>query len=224
MFAYIRFLREEKEKEAIIKALNRKVKTGELAKVSKGRYYKPEKTAFGVLQPAQEEVVKDLLKKGRKEVGYLTGLSIYNSLGLTTQIGNTIQIGKNDVRPAFQRGKYKISFIRQKNPITRTNIPLLQILDAIRYIKRIPDTTVPDAIERLKFVLKKRENEELQKMVFLAVKYPPSTRALLGAMLQATKAPSDMLESLKASLNPITTYRLEGVQKVLDTAQNWNLK
>jgi len=76
-------------------------------------------------------------KLGGKITGYITGYSIYNQLGLTTQVGNTIQIGKNQVRPGFKRGRYTISFIRQKNTITKANIPLLQLLDAIRYIKKI---------------------------------------------------------------------------------------
>ena len=223
VFTYERFLREKEEKEAVIKALNRKVQAGGLAKLSRGRYYKPENTVFGTLQPAQEEVVKDLIWEGGKQVGYLTGLSIYHDLGLTTQIGNTVQIGKNDIRPAFKRGRYKITFVRQKNPITQANIPLLQLLDTLRYLKKIPDTPIPAAIIRLKSILKKMSRKETHDLIDLAARYPPSTRSLLGAILQSNGAPTAMLEPLKKSLNPITTYSLKGAGEVLDTALDWNI-
>lgn len=140
IFTYADFITGVTKKEAIIKALNRMATSGKIAKLAKGKYYKPEGTVFGNLKPNQDQVVKDLLESDGKQTGYLTGYSIYNQLGLTTQISNTIQIGKNETRPSFKRGPYTISFIRQKNTITKESIPLLKILDAIRYIKKIPDT------------------------------------------------------------------------------------
>jgi len=154
VFTYADFTTEVSQKEAVIKALNRMVAAGKIAKLSKGKYYKPENTPFGNLQPDQLQIVKDLLEENGKTIGYLTGYSIYNSLGLTTQLSNTIQIGKNVVRPAFKRGQYTISFIKQNNIITKENIPLLQILDAIRYIKKIPDTTISKSTKRLSVILK----------------------------------------------------------------------
>ena len=217
-------MRDQGEKEAAIKALNRKVKAGELAKLSKGRYYKPEKTVFGILPPPQEEVVKDLLWQGKECIGYLTGLSVYPALGLTTQVSSTIQIGKNDIRPAFKRGKYKIAFVKQKNLITKPNVPLLQVLDAIRLIKKIPDTSIQDACIRLLSILSEMKPGKIRKLIALAKKYPPSTRALLGALLETVKVPESELKILKKSLNPITSYKLEGAAEVLPNFANWNIK
>ena len=140
IFTYEDFDADVKKKEAIVKALNRMVESGKISKLAKGKYFKPEKTPFGILQPSQEQIVKDLLDEDGKTVGYLTGYSVYNKLGLTTQVSNVIQIGKNETRPKFKRERYTISFIKQKNTITKKNIPLLQILDSIKYIKKIPDT------------------------------------------------------------------------------------
>merc|ERR1711941_155762 len=103
VFGYKDFLSiEGAGSEAIIKALNRTVKQGDIEKISKGRFFKPENSPFGPLQPKEEEIVKDLLYKDGKRVGYLTGLSIYNSLGFTTQVSNTLQIGSTSVRPKFK--------------------------------------------------------------------------------------------------------------------------
>ncbi|WP_299215838.1 DUF6088 family protein [uncultured Aquimarina sp.] len=106
IFTYEDFDIDVNKKEAIIKALNRMVNSGKIEKLSKGKYFKPEKNPFGTLQPNQEQIVKDLINKNGKVVGYLTGYSIYNKLGLTTQVSNIIQIGENQTRPKFKR-KYK---------------------------------------------------------------------------------------------------------------------
>jgi hypothetical protein len=222
VFTYADFVTGVNKKEAVIKALNRMVKAGKIAKLSKGKYYKPEDTPFGILQPNQAQVVKDLLEEDGKILGYLTGYSMYNKLGLTTQVSNIIQIGKNHVRPNFKRERYFISFIRQKNTITKENIPLLQILDSIRYIKKIPDATLEASCQRLLSIIKHLSEKDKGTMVRLALKYPPATRALLGALLEELKE-SSLIEPLFKSLNPITKYKLKGAGNLLRTAGKWNI-
>jgi Family of unknown function (DUF6088) len=222
VFTYADFTTEVKSKEAVIKALNRMVASGKIVKLAKGKYYKPETTVFGNLQPNQSQVVKDLLEENGKIVGYLTGYSIYNQLGLTTQVSNTIQIGKNQIRPSFKREQYTISFIKQKNNITKENIPLLQILDAIRYIKKIPDAGIESSCKRLPAILKSLPGQDKSTIARLALKYPPATKALLGAMLDALKQ-SSLSELLYKTLNHITKYKLAGAAKVLPAAEKWNI-
>lgn len=222
VFTYADITTQVESKEATIKALNRMVASGKLQKLSKGKYYKPEATPFGNLQPNQAQVVKDLLESNGKTIGYLTGFSIYNQLGLTTQVSNTIQIGKNQIRPSFSRERYTIAFVQQKNIITKDNIPLLQILDAIKYIKKIPDSTIANSCKRLVTVVASLNISQQITLVKLASKYPPATRALLGAVLQQLQL-SDVAEPLKKSLNPITKYKLLGASKVLSTIVNWNI-
>ncbi|MGY5848503.1 DUF6088 family protein [Salegentibacter sp. HM20] len=222
VFTYEDFNVEVKKKEAVIKALNRMAKSGNISKLSKGKFYKPEKTPFGELQPDQEQIVKDLLEDDGKLIGYLTGYSIYNKLGLTSQVSNTIQIGRNQTRPMFKRERYTISFIKQKNNITKKNIPLLQILDSIRYIKKIPDSTIKESSLRLLKIIGNLSNDDKKDLVRLSLKYPPSTRALLGSILTETKD-EQITRPLKDSLNPITKYKFPGTSKVLSSANNWNV-
>jgi len=222
VFTYVDFLTEVNKKEAVIKALNRMASSGKIVKLAKGKYYKPETTPFGNLQPNQTQVVKDLLEEDGKITGYLTGYSIYNQLGLTTQVSNTIQIGKNQIRPNFKRERYTISFIRQKNTITKENIPLLQVLDAIRYIKKIPDTSIESSCRRLLSMIKDLSEQDKSTIMRLALKYPPATKALLGAMLDTLqkKPPTEILYN---SINHITKYKLSGVVKALPTSEKWNI-
>ena len=222
IFTYADFTNEVNNKEAIIKALNRMAVAGKISKLSKGKFYKPEKTVFGALEPNQYQVVKDLLEEDWKTIGYLTGYSVYNQLGLTTQVSNTIQIGKNVVRSKFKRERYTISFIKQKNTITKENIPLLQLLDAIRYIKKIPDASITFACTRFLVLLKDMTDKDITTFVRLAQKYPPSTRALTGALLDELGKQS-MTGTLQKSLNPITKYNLPGANKVISSTEKWNI-
>ncbi|MDG3581141.1 DUF6088 family protein [Galbibacter sp. CMA-7] len=222
IFTYEYFDIDMSKKEAIIKALNRMVNSGKIEKLSKGKYFKPEKTPFGTLQPNQEQIVKDLINEDGKVVGYLTGYSIYNKLGLTTQVSNIIQIGKNEIRPKFKRERYTISFIKQKNIITKKNIPLLQILDSIKYIKKIPDSTIAASCLRFLEIIKKLNLDDKKELIRLSLKYPPSTRALLGALLDETQNKSITI-GLKESLNPITKYEIPGAKRALTKASNWNI-
>lgn len=222
VFTHEDFNVEVNKKQALIKALNRMVEANKLSKLSKGRYFKPETTPFGNLQPSQEQVVKDLLYDNGKIVGYLTGYSIYNALGLTSQVSNSIQIGKNEIRPKFKRERYTISFIKQKNTITKKNSSLLKILDAIRYIKKIPDTTIETSCLRFLEIIKSLDDENKKDLVRLSLKYPPSTRALLGALLEEIQE-EEKTEILKKSLNSLTQYKIPEITKVLSKSNNWNI-
>lgn len=185
VFTYVDFISEVTKQEAIIKHLNRMVASGKIEKLSKGKYYKPQSTVFGYLLPEQNQIVKDLLENDGRLLGYITGYSFYNAMGFTTQVSNIIQIAKNETRPSLQRGRFKIAFIKQKNTITKQNIPLLRLLDAIRFIKDIPNATINNSCIRLLSLLAnltEEEEEEEEQIKKLALKYPPSTRTLLGAL------------------------------------------
>ena len=56
----------------------------------------------------------------------------------------------------------------------------------------------------------------------LALKYSPSVRALLGAILEQTNLGD--LEMLENSLNPITKYNFKGADKILTKTEKWNIK
>ena len=223
VFTYADFVTDVNKKEAVIKALNRMAASGSIVKLAKGKFYKPEESAFGKLQPTQREIVKDLLEKNGKVIGYLTGYSIYNQLGLTTQVSNTIQIGRKEIRASFKRGRYTISFSRQKNTITKENIPILQILDSIRTIKKIPDTTSASACKRLLVIVKELPTKDKSTLARLAQKYSPAVRALVGAILEETGDLS-LTDPLKKSLNPISVYKLSGIEQILPAAKTWNIK
>jgi len=200
----------------VIRKLNRMADSGVIQRLSKGRFYKPKQTMFGSLKPSQQEVVKDLLEKNGKIIGYLTGVSIFGQLGLTTQISNIIEIGVKGKKNNTRRGMYSIRFVQQANIITKSNIPLLQLLDSIKSIKQIPDSTPDSSYNRIKAIVKSLDEKNLDLMIKLAMKYNPMTRAIAGAIIEELYG-EDEARSLRETLNPITIYKVGLTKTVLST-------
>lgn len=223
VFTYMDFNIGVNKREAVIKTLNRLAAKGRIKKLSKGKYYKPESTEFGELQPSTYQIVKDLLERSGKIIGYLTGYSVYNELGLTTQVSSIIQIGRNDFRPTIKRDIYTIKFVVQKNKITKENIFALKILDAIKFIKEIPDTTIDSSCIRIMAIIKGLDIQYVERLKTLSLKYQPSTRAILGAMIEVTIG-NEASKSLHCSLNPITKYDFEVSENIVPNLKNWNIR
>ena len=208
---------------AVVKALNRMTASGEITKLAKGKFYKPRKTQFGDLKPSAYQIAKDYIERDGKLIGYITGYSAYNALGLTTQISSYIQIGTNKSRRAVKRDKYTISFILQQNTITKKNIEILRILDAVRFIREIPGTTPDEACVRLKEIVKDLNENQKAMLVRCSLKYTNYVRALCGAMLENIGCDDSLLEYVRKSLNGVTNYYLPISESVLPNKQNWRI-
>ena len=201
-------------------ALNKLVAQGKLKRLSKGKYYKPEETVFGVLPPDTNEIVKDFLLKDGKIIGYITGTNAFARIGLTTQISSTIYIGTNKYRRPLLRGTNRIEFILQPNVIQEDDISLYIILDAIRFIRSIPATTPNEAVEILLSTIKGLKKQEQHRLAELSLAYTPYVRALLGAMYEQLSLP---YQQLRQSLNGTTNYKLSISEEVLPTKTNWRI-
>ena len=205
---------------ALVKALSRLVAEGSLLKIAKGRYYKPKQTVFGTLKPPVAEVVKDLLERNGKPIGYMTGTAAFAQLGLTTQITSAIMIGTNKYRRPMKRGEYSVSFLVQPNAITRENIPLLLILDALKLLREIPATSPDDCVRGITRLITPIPESERERLTELAENYPPYVRALLGAILDSLGTDTSQL---RATLNGVTTYKLPVSIQALPTKLKWNI-
>ncbi len=223
VFTYTDFDIEVERKDTIVKTLNNLVAKGKITKLSKGKFYKPQVTEFGALVPSLYQIVKDFIEKDGKLIGYLTGYSVYNELLLTTQIANIIQIGTNQYRRPLKRGNYKISFVLQANKITKANYRLLQILDAVRFVRSIPATTTDEACRRLIQIFKELTAEEKLKITHLALNYTDYVRALCGAILEMNNADKSLLAMLDKSLNGVSTYKLGVSENILPDKTKWRI-
>ena len=203
------------------RSLRSLVQSGKIKKVGKGRFYKPKQTVFGELPPYEEWYVQEFLMDGKKIIGYLTGQYAYNLLGLSTQISSAYTVGSNTYRRMIVRDGVKIRFIVQPNTITRANIPLLQILDSIRFIRQIPACTPDEACEILRGVILRLRADEQQLLASLAMKYTDYVRAITGAMLDETDTNT---QTLFGSLNPASVYKIGLSEAILPNCKKWRIR
>jgi hypothetical protein len=223
VFSYMDIEGSSKNREAIIKTLNRLVEKGVIDKLAKGKFYKPTKSEYERLGPDVNETVKDLLENKDEVIGYLTGFSVFNKYGLNTQISNTIQIGRNTFKPPFKRGIYTIQFVLQKNVITKENVKVLQVLDCLKMLKGIPDTTKNNSLSLLGRIIRKYNKTDRELLIQLSMKYPASTRALLGMIFETEKIMGP-LDKIRETLNPISTYNLGIRQFDKFLKEKWGIK
>ena len=206
------------EYNAAVVALGRLAQEGEIERLSPGVYYKPKQTRFGVVGPSMEERFRDLLYDGDTPIAYLTGLYAFNLFGLTTQHSSILEIGTNFPKRNTKRGIYAIRFVLQKNQICQDNIDMLRLLDCLKWIKKIPDTTVDKSYSLLKKKVREYEKKDLKQLVELSLNYTPLTRALLGSMLTDEL----LVATLHQTLNPLTRFRI-GLSPTLVSSQ-WNIQ
>ena len=211
------------KQKTVNKILDNLVKEGKIRRLSKGRFYKTKTTEFGELLPDSYQIVKDLLTVNGKHAGYITGYRIFNDFLLTTQVPAILQIGTNKEKKQIKRGYYRIKFVKQWNTITKENIPLLQLLDCLRFFKIIPDAMPKDSCKRLLVLFSKLSDIHRNKIKKLSLKYPPQTIAFLGAILE-TLNPDEDIEMLRKALNFQTFYQLYIPQDILPTQKNWNIR
>ncbi len=209
---------------AAAKALSRLVEKNFIKKISKGIFYKPEQTSFGELMPDYQELLRPYLFKNGKRIAYETGTSLYNRLGLTSQIPFRIKIASIHKRINIDGKILKTQAVKSYTKVTNSNYQILGLLDAFKDIKHIPDCSITQGIHRLSAIINELTHQQQKDLIKYALLYPPRVRALLGAILENENKEVTLLIKLKESLNPLTTIQL-GVSKTeLPTKNNWYIK
>ena len=223
IFTYSDFNLPKENELALAKSLSRLVKKGEIVRIEKGKYYRPRKTSFGNLRPDISQIVKSLTRKDEKVIGYPTGINIYNQLGLTTQMSNVLVIAS--VKPQLEKeiSGYRVKFVKRNFEIEEKDIPLLQLLDAVKDIKKIPDTSPNDALKVIIAKVAELPVSKLKRLTKLALNYNAATRALTGVILQQY-AKGISVSSLYKSLNPLTKYKMKLNPSILTNQIKWNIE
>lgn len=222
-FKYDQLTIEPQEFSAAAKAIERLIAKGVIKRVSPGVFYKPKKTVFGELKPNEEEILKPYLFEKGKRIAYITGTLLYNRLGLTTQVPKSIKIASRDKRITVSNGNIKASPIKSYVDVTDKNFYLLELLDALKDFKKIPDLDKNSAIKILSNKLKELNPTETKLLIKCGLAYPPRVRSFLGALLENIKTESG-LTVLKTSLNPLSEYEYGISEKQLPTVENWSIK
>jgi len=149
--------------------LKRLADKGTLHRIEKGMYCKVKQTLFGELLPDMDKVLcEQLICDGNQIIGYETGPSYFNKIGLCSWIPREQFIATNRYRKQIP-GQVKIKVCRPITEISTENYKYLQALDMIQGMDELPiDAPDPERIIREILVKNQLQNEIL---ILLARKY-----------------------------------------------------
>lgn len=201
---------------AVAHALSRLAAEGELQRVRKGVYYRPKPTALGPSIPSASGAIAQTAYAPLHPSGLTAGAA----LGLSTQ---------NPARPEFATpavaapGALLDATVRTRRPPSRFELDaddgaLLEILrDRAGYSDLSPEETADRLISMV------ANSQRFKRLTKAALSEPPRVRAMLGALGEQAGAPASALQSLRASLNPITKFDF-GVLHALRNAKDWQAR
>lgn len=203
-------------------SLSRLTRKGVISRLSRGKYYKPQQSKFGNSRPRESAIVNALTIRQNKRIGYLTGLSVYNQLGLTSQVSNTLVIATaSPLQPKKIEG-YNVKYVRRNVDFLDEDIPLLQLLDALRDIKTIPDSKPDDSLKILKGYIADLPKVKKERLTELALSFNPATRALLGALIENYFS-AVKVSKLRRSINRLSLFETGVSSEALPNKHSWNL-
>ncbi len=82
------------------------------------------------------------------------------------------------------QGNIKASAVKSYAEVTDKNYKLLELLDAIKDFKKIPDLNKKSAIQILTNKILELNNKGKKELIEIALEYPPRVRAFLGDYLK----------------------------------------
>jgi len=209
-------------KKTVAIELSRLYKKGIIKKVSKGKFYKPKRRAFGEIEPSSSEKISSYIDSSSDEIAYETGLNSFRQLGLSTQVAKTTTIATKRAYKKVKIDNIQIKFVPKRVDVSKDDIFLVQILDALKDIKKIPATTPEQAFISLKNIITNLSKNKQIKTAQYAMKYTPRTRALLGAILKDIGIWEEAYQ-LKQTLNPMTKYKIGISKDILPSKEYWNI-
>jgi hypothetical protein len=203
---------------AVCKTLSRLTKSGVIERISKGIYYRPRKTMFGVSRPSRTEIRELPIK----QVFHPAGVSAANLLGFTTQnsIHGEFATAANSIPSKIVNTPVRI---HTRRPPTWDKISSMDaaLLDFLRSRGHLSELSPEETKKCLLAYMK--EGDCFNRLLAVALAEPPRVRAMLGAIGQELRKRHKILKGLRDSLNPLSKFDF-GILDNLKYAKEWQAK
>ena len=150
---------EYKNKDALRQEMKRLTDNKILVRAYNGVYYKAYKTIFNTDGKMSIEMYidKKYLNKASLKVGFITGLSLANKYGFTTQVPSQIEISSNNASTKQRKLEIDGHSLIVYSPvveITEENISSLQFLDLMLNIDKYSEIEGDELKNKLKEYIK----------------------------------------------------------------------
>ncbi|MBQ3493751.1 MAG: hypothetical protein IJA88_06545 [Clostridia bacterium] len=168
----------------VFRIINEMEKTNELVRYTKGVYFIPKKTFFGLSTITADSVVeKRYLKELNNVYGIYSGLKLLNLFSITTQVPNVVEIVTNNetmrCREIEVNGR-KFILRKSRFEIDKNNADMYMLLQVFNDLDA--KTKLDDFAQRRLTSFIKEKGINLSKLLNLAMKFPAKTmKNLIGS-------------------------------------------
>ncbi len=207
---YKRELLGRVSEDSFYKTIERMCKAKELVKISKGTYYLPKVGKYGVIPPSESEIVSAFTANNR---GVVVGYSLYNMLGLTTQIAKSIAVISNSLESVTKTIR-NITIQQVNIEYSRQISSMIQALEVLQNYAVIQDLNY-SAFIRFAENLALSFNEEVFESVNQIIKYKKVTISFLREILRYY----GVKNNLSKYLSSLSEYKHPTMEDIYEAAR-----
>ncbi len=221
VFSYSELATTQLKHTTLVSEMSRLVKDGVVYRVMRGRFVvsdKNQKTASGI------EIINAICRYRNKLCGYETGPSVWEKWGLIpiTKNRKEYYVAITQMRPAQTHEGIIIRFKKAKLDPSRYNHEILQFLDTLESINKIPTKSKEKVLPVLFSIFNQWNESKKQQFSNYALAYSPIARVLAGIFLQNT-GNNEASKKLAISLHPATTYKINVDCSILKDLNLWRI-
>lgn len=189
---------------AFYKTMERFVKNETLIHLTRGVYYRPKKTQFGIVPISDHRIAEHYLKN---QQGILIGYQMYNQKGITTQIGKQIEV-LSTILPEERKHINNVVVHRITIPLTAEIIAAIQALEILQAYREIEELNMKALTAHMTHFAQGYSAAAME-IVLAHRKYKKSTIALMAALLHY----HGVEHGLNKYLSPMSDYKIPNVEE-----------
>lgn len=178
-------------KNVYYETLQKMCESGELMMISEGVYHLPKTSKYGIIPPSEKDIITAFTKN---ETGTVVGYSLYNKLGLTTQVPKTIIVMSSVLEEPIIT-IHNIVIQRASLEFSKEVVNMIQGLEVLQNLNSIQDM---DYSAFLKYIreLALSFNAEAFKKAISTQQYKESTVLALYNILEYYQIENNLSEYL----------------------------
>lgn len=205
--------------DAVAQALSRLARSGGIARLSKGIYYRGLPTTLGRSLPHPALLRRLLL---RRATVFPSGLGAAHSLGFSTQSPARIELSTTaNSLPRKLITPGAIVRTRRPAPWARLGAKDAACLEFLRQSGAMSELADDETAGLMRRLL--REETRFERLARVAATEPPRVRAMLGALGELNRAAPEILTALRRTLNPASRFAF-GAFAALSNAKAWQCR
>ena len=197
------------------KLLERMYKSEQLVKLSKGIYYIPNKTKFGIVPISDEKIISLFINDNQ---GMVVGYSLYNKLNLTTQISKKITILSSNVSNEIKNIR-NIEIKNVKMNYSKDYIKIIEMLEVLQNFNDIQDINY-NAFYKYVKEFSEEFNETNTDYVIENINYKKSTISFLHNILNYFGVNNNLNKHL-SSLSKYKHFVMEDIDEFTQTRKRF---